>query len=525
MTAPPLQFNAPGIKTREIDASTYSTGQGATVAALIGVFEKGPVGVATLVQSFPEAQRLFGNFLAAYYSMHAVRQFFDQGGQALYIVRTAHYTAINDKTTLTAIKATKTLSDRGGTPQNTLRVDALSEGAWANGATGGLAIDITAGTVDPTNNFRLRVYFNGQVVEDFDNLTMDPTNTQDYAENRINAISSFVTVTDLGSTNAAPSNLPALLAVASGDLASGSDGLAGLADADFTGDSGASTGLFAFDTAQSIRILVAPGRTGATVAAAMLTYCANRADCYAIIETPSGLTPAQAAAYRNQTSPYSGTAFDNSYGGLYWPWPKFADPVTGQVRFFPPSGAIAGLFAASDTLAGPWNAVSGIARGLLRGCLGLETDVTEAVAEVVWPNDVNPIVRKEGTGFVVWGQNTLQRRASATDRANVRRMLIEVEATLTSFAEQLVMFEPITPLTWASFKRAANSYLATVKDRQGINDYFVKVDGDNNPPSVIEQNRVNIDIYLKPTKTAEFITLSFTVTQQGVDFAEAFAQK
>lgn len=520
-TIPPVTFQSPGVVAREVDLSTYIAGPGATTLGLLGVFEKGPIAEPTIVRSLPEAQRQFGAFLSDEYGMHAVKHFFDNGGQQISIVRTAHYSDITDPTTLAAIKATLTLVDRAGAPLATLRVDAISEGAWGNGATGGISVAVVDSSVDPTTEFRIEVYHNNVRLEIFDNLNLDAS-SNDYVERRINGNSTYIEITDLLSVTAGPDNRPALLAETSGDLAAGDDGLTGLDDSDFTGDEAVQTGIFAFDVDTIISLIAIPGRTGIVVDTALANYAENRKDVFALIEVPSGDSVANAVAYRDQTSPYSGAPIDSSFVGLIYPWLRLNDPVTGLPRIFPPSGAWAGMIAASDSVVNVWGAPAGINRGVLSQVISTETEIGQAQADTLFPADINPIVRRDGIGFVVFGQSTLQRRTSALDRMNVRRMLIFAEQALVQIAES-ILFEPNTNSTRQSFKRPADAFLKAIQDQGGITDFAIVVDDSNNPPESVAENRLNIDVFVKPTLTAEFITINVVVTAQGAELTEIFA--
>jgi hypothetical protein len=522
MTAiPPASFQSPGVVAREVDLSTFIAGPGATTLALLGIFEKGPIAEPTIVRSLPQAQRIFGAFLSDEFGMHAIKHFFDQGGQQISVGRTAHYTDITDPTTLIAIKATKTLVDRAGSPLDTLRVDAVSEGAWANGATGGISVAVLDGTVDPAAEFRIEVFFNDERLEIFDNLSMDPS-SNDYVERRVNGNSALIEVTDLDSATTAPDNRPALLAETSGDIAGGDDGLTGLSDSDFTGDENAQTGIFMFDVDTTSNLIAIPGRTGIAVDTALVAYAENRQTMFALTEPPSGQSVANAVAYREQTAPFSGAPIDSSYGGIIYPWLRLSDPVTALPRIFPPTGAWGGLIAASDAVVNVWGAPAGLNRGVLKQVISTEIEIGQAQADTLFPSDVNPILRRDGVGFVVFGQNTLQRRTSATDRMNVRRMLIFVEQQMVQIAES-ILFEPNNDVTRNSFKRPASSFLQTIQDQGGITEFAIVVDDSNNPPESVQENRLNIDVFIKPTLTAEFITINVVITAQGAELTEIFA--
>ena len=418
-------FFSPGVKIQEIDLSAYSTGQGGTVVALIGIFQQGPIATPTLVTSLPQAQQIFGNYLPGYYGMYAVKQFFDNGGSQLYIVRTAHYTTITNPASLTATVATLTLVDSlTVSPLNTVTVNAVNPGTWGNGATGGISVATSAGTINPSTEWKLQVYYNGVVVETWDNLSMSST-SPDYFETQVNGNSQYVTLVDLSDVTSAPNNIPKFIAQT--NLATGADGLASLADADFVGDANAKNGLFAFNTVVPLNIVVAPGQADYTMASGLISYCTNRGDCFAILEVPVGSSQTNALAYRNQTSPYSGTIFDTNYAALYWPWLNQSDPVTGLLRPFPPSAAIAGVYASTDQSAGPWYAPAGETHGVLAQVNSLEQPVDYTTNDAVYPSGLNIPINIPNLGFTLMGQKTLQRRTTLLNRVNVRRMLLYVE--------------------------------------------------------------------------------------------------
>jgi hypothetical protein len=312
------------------------------------------------------------------------------------------------------------------------------------------------------------------------------------------------------------------LAEAAGDIASGDDGLTGLSDSDFTGDENAQTGLFMFDVDTVSNLIAIPGRTGIDVDTALVAYAENRQSLFALTEPPSGQSVTNAVAYRNQTTPFAGAPIDSSYGGIVYPWLRLSDPVTALPRIFPPTGAWGGLIAASDAVVNVWGAPAGLNRGVLKQVISTEIEIGQAQADTLFPSDINPILRRDGVGFVIFGQNTLQRRTSATDRMNVRRMLIFVEQQLVQIAES-ILFEPNNDVTRNSFKRPANSFLSTIQDQGGITEFAIVVDDSNNPPESVQENRLNIDVFIKPTLTAEFITINVVITAQGAELTEIFA--
>jgi hypothetical protein len=209
--------------------------------------------------------------------------------------------------------------------------------------------------------------------------------------------------------------------------------------------------------------------------------------------------------------------FDTSYAATYWPWCQIADPAAGKNVWVPASTMIAGVYAYNDRVAEPWFAPAGINRGGLSRVIRAEQKLPQSTRDSLYLNKVNPIATFPGTGVVVYGQKTLQSAASALDRVNVRRLLIELKSYISQVALNLV-FEQNTAATRNQFLSQVNPYLETVQQRQGLYAFRVIMDDTNNTPDVIDRNELIGQIYLQPTKTAEFIYLDFNVTPTGATF-------
>ena len=207
---------------------------------------------------------------------------------------------------------------------------------------------------------------------------------------------------------------------------------------------------------------------------------------------------------------------NSSYTAAYWPWVQISDPSTGNLVWVPASTMIAGVYAYTDSVSEPWFAPAGINRGLL-GAVRAEQKLPQAYRDTLYNGKVNPIATFPGQGVVVYGQKTLQTKASALDRVNVRRLLIALKSYITQVADTLV-FEPNTATTRNNFLAQVNPYLESVQQRQGLYAYRVIMDDSNNTPDVIDQNKLVGQIYIQPTKTAEFIYLDFIITRTGVTF-------
>ena len=208
---------------------------------------------------------------------------------------------------------------------------------------------------------------------------------------------------------------------------------------------------------------------------------------------------------------------NTSYAASYWPWVQTIDPDTGALVWVPASTMVAGVYAYNDNVSEPWFAPAGINRGGLGNVVRAAQKLSQTNRDSLYSNKVNPIATFPGTGVVVYGQKTLQTRASALDRVNVRRLLIALKSYISQIANNLV-FEQNTIATRNAFLAQVNPYLTSVQQRQGLYAFKVIMDDSNNTPDVIDRNQLVGQIYLQPTKTAEFIYLNFNILPTGVTF-------
>ena len=211
------------------------------------------------------------------------------------------------------------------------------------------------------------------------------------------------------------------------------------------------------------------------------------------------------------------SSINNSYAATYWPWLQTIDLGTGQLVWVPASTMIPGVYAFNDSVSEPWFAPAGINRGGLSTVVRAERKLSQTNRNDLYVGNVNPIATFPGTGVVVYGQKTLQKKASALDRVNVRRLLIALKSYITQVANNLV-FEQNTIATRNQFLSQVNPYLESVQQRQGLYAFRVIMDDSNNTPDVIDRNQMVGQIYLQPTKTAEFIYLDFNITPTGATF-------
>jgi uncharacterized protein len=208
---------------------------------------------------------------------------------------------------------------------------------------------------------------------------------------------------------------------------------------------------------------------------------------------------------------------DTSYAAAYWPWVQITDPDAGKLVWVPASTMIPGVYAANDATAEAWFAPAGINRGGLGTVNQAERKLTSSNRDELYIGKVNPIATFPGRGVVVFGQKTLQTQASALDRVNVRRLLIELKSYISQVSDNLV-FEQNSIATRNTFLGQVNPYLESVQQRQGLYAFKVVMDESNNTADVIDRNQLVGAIYIQPTKTAEFIYLDFNILPTGATF-------
>jgi phage tail sheath protein FI len=209
--------------------------------------------------------------------------------------------------------------------------------------------------------------------------------------------------------------------------------------------------------------------------------------------------------------------FDTSYAATYWPWLKVINPSTAQQNWIPASTWIPGVYERNDNIAYPWFAPAGINRGIMTNVIQTERILTQGNRDFLYQNNVNAIATFPNTGVVVFGQKTLQKKKSSLDRVNVRRLLIELKNYISQVADSFV-FEQNDITTRNELLALINPYLFVVQQQQGLTSFQVIMDESNNPPSVVDQNQLIGQIYLQPTKTAEFIILDFNILPTGATF-------
>ena len=241
----------------------------------------------------------------------------------------------------------------------------------------------------------------------------------------------------------------------------------------------------------------------------IISTAESRGDCIAVIDVQN---------YGATVANVTGTAatLNSSYTATYWPWLQTLSS-NGKTVWIPASVIIPGVYAFTDSAAAPWFAPAGLTRGGLGDVIQAERKLTRSQRDTLYNANVNPIATFPGSGISVFGQKTLQKKKSALDRVNVRRLLIDLKKFLGDTAKQLV-FEQNTIATRNSFLATVNPYLESVVQRQGLYAYRVVMDDTNNTPDTIDRNQLIGQVFIQPAKTVEFVVLDFTIEPTGATF-------
>jgi hypothetical protein len=262
-----------------------------------------------------------------------------------------------------------------------------------------------------------------------------------------------------------------------------------------------------------INMVVTPGIVRGlhpSITTKVIDMVEERADCFYIADfNDFDDTITEATEQANQV--------DSNYVATYYPWVKTVDTNTNKLTTVPPSVLLPAVFASNDRLAAEWFAPAGLNRGGIVGAVSVLNRLTHAERDTLYENKVNPIAVFPGQGIVAFGQKTLQDKASALDRINVRRLLITVKKYIASTSRYLV-FEQNTDATRGRFINTVNPYLEGIQQRQGLYAFRVVMDETNNTPDVIDRNILAGQIFLQPAKTAEFIVIDFNILPTGASF-------
>ena len=269
--------------------------------------------------------------------------------------------------------------------------------------------------------------------------------------------------------------------------------------------------------------------TNAKVLGTHLTDMANsRKDCVAFLSPYRDAVVKVAASYTatdNVVKYFSGATVlpSSSYVVYDSGYKKMYDKFNDVYRYVPINADLAGCCALTDAVADPWWSPGGLSRGQIRGAIELALNPTQTERDKLYRERVNPVVTFPGEGTMLWGDKTALSQNSAFSRINVRRLFITIEEAC-KIAARTVLFEFNDTFTRANFRGIVSQYLSDVQARRGMTDFLVVCDGTNNTPQVIDNNEFRADVYVKPNRSINFITLTFIATRTGVSFSEVVGQ-
>jgi Phage tail sheath protein subtilisin-like domain/Phage tail sheath C-terminal domain len=271
-----------------------------------------------------------------------------------------------------------------------------------------------------------------------------------------------------------------------------------------------------------INLLVMPGifhSLHSYVSQLGIDLCEQRGDCFYIMDNIVFPNTNQPVSMINAAVNDVSTV-DSNYVATYYPWVKILDTNLNQIVSVPPSVLMPSIYASNDAAAAEWFAPAGLNRGGIPQAVQVLDRLTNQERDTLYQARVNPIATFPGQGICVWGQKTLQIKHSALDRINVRRLLINLKKFIASTSKYLV-FEQNTSDTRNRFLGVVNPYLESVQQRSGLYAYKVVCDATNNTADIIDNNILYGQIYLQPSKTAEYIVLDFNILPTGANFPGA----
>ena len=559
---------SPGVLARETDQSFIQGQPVQAGAAIIGPAAKGPVGIPTLVTSYSEYQATFGSDITSgsqqyeYLTQTSANNYFSQGGTSLLVTRVqsgsftgATSTAVSNSLDNTAFELTtlsegKIMNSGVATGSNQTLTDGTKDNVrWeiqgVNTDTGVFSLIVRRG--DDSSKQK-------NPLETFSNLSLDPkasnyiskvigdtsyTVEQDGTDYYVKSTGTYVNKSKYIRVSAVNTPTPdyfdndgvaksaftsSLPIVASGSFIGATGTLFDSQEAKFNQNIDTNIqGLNQNDYTESINLLsnkddyrynliTVPGLNSSehgTAVNLLVSTVESRQDAIAVIDLDGHDTNVG-------TIVTGASSYDSSYAATYWPWLQTLN-TTGQTVWAPASTMIPGVYAFTDASSDAWFAPAGLTRGALGNVIKAERKLTSGNRDTLYAANVNPIATFPGSGVVVFGQKTLQKRASALDRVNVRRLLIELKSYISQISDNLV-FEQNSIATRNSFLTQVNPYLESIQQRQGLYAFKVVMDETNNTADVVDRNELVGQIYLQPTKTAEFILLDFNVLPTGATF-------
>jgi phage tail sheath protein FI len=559
---------SPGVQIKEIDATNVIPAVSSSIGGFAGSFNWGPTEEVCLVGSENELLEKFGTPDANTAKFFLSAAAFLKYGNALKVVRVSsgHLNATadgsgqlvknsedyNNNYSGGSLSKGNWVAKYPGVLGNSLKVSMVTAGvstsnynAWAfkgefdeQPGTSDFAKDL--GKTSAADELHVAVIDEDGAISGTPNTVLEKfafvsqasdvknsDGTSNFYKDVINAQSEWIywadhdtSLTDAGETVASQSGaMTTNTAVLDSSLAGGTDD-----NAPTVGEIALGYDLFEDAETVDVNLLFAvPDANGAnTIANDLISIATARKDCMAFVSPPiedsvgASAPSTDVLAFANSLTSSSYASCDS---GAVYVYDKYNDVY----RYIGAAGHIAGLCANADNVADAWFSPAGVNRGQLLGITKLAYNPTKAQRDELYKGRVNPIVSFPGQGTMLFGDKTLLSRPSAFDRINVRRLFIVLEKAIAT-AAKAQLFEFNDEFTRAQFKNLVEPFLRDVKGRRGITDSLVVCDGTNNTSQVIDSNRFVADIFIKPARSINFITLNFIATRTGVEFSEISGQ-
>lgn len=481
--------NSPGVYPRIIDRSFIAGGSGLLAGGIVLTSRKGPTEVVT-VTSPRDFTELFGMPTRDNPSMHCALRFLRRAG--ILSVRRV----IND-----AVSAKGVLENAAA--EEVFEFTAQNEGTWGNEVT----VKIVADRNAEVGFFVVQVFLGEELVESH-RVTRNPEKKDGYGnnvyiENVINIRSRFIRVVDSAASDMDVVDMLDKTVVLEGGL-------------DDTSTPSSSVFISAWEEFKNTdaipaQILINAGFAVPEIQLKMNEVAEFRKDAVAILDVP--LAAAESVtdmiAYRKDT-----LELDSNLSAIYGGWLRVYDEFLDQEVMIPPSGDIAGVIVYTTEVAERWDAPAGLQRGIIPNVLGVSKTLNEGDRDQLYISGVNPITPMGGAAAVVWGQRNLQAAQSTMDRMNVVLSVIWMRNTMAE-ALQPYVFQGNTEFVRNSINYTLTGFLDTIERRGGLYGYYVDTETDNTP-EVIDRNEMIVNVFVKPTQTAEFIRLNVIITPTGV---------
>ena len=547
---------SPGVQVKEIDASGVIPAVSTSIGGFAGSFNWGPVEEVRTVSSETELASIFGTPDSDTFKYFLTAASFLKYGNALKVVRVAsgHLNATDGTAKLVKNEDHyDSLTHDGsfiakypGKLGNSLKVTICPANAtaWAAFNEAG-SFDSIPGTSDGAallghSNDELHIAVvdtdgtwsgtAGTVLEAFQFVSQasdakKSDGQSNYYKEVINRTSKYVywtghpaTLTDAGESFAGQASATVYVtgtAAIESAMAGGTDD-----NTPTTGEIGNGFDLLADAETIDVNLLFAyPDVNGAKeIADKLINICNARKDCMAFVSPPiddSVGTDTPAADVKEWADTLASTSYAATDSGAVYVYDKYNDVY----RWLGASGLCAGLCANTDDVADAWFSPAGVNRGQLFGVTKLAYNPKKADRDTLYKARVNPLVSFPGQGTMLFGDKTLLSKPSAFDRINVRRLFIVLEKAVAT-AAKAQLFEFNDEFTRAQFRNMLEPFMRDVKGRRGMTDFRVICDTTNNTGQVIDANRFVADIFIKPSRSINFITLNFIATRTGVDFSE-----